>query len=412
MSLTKRLGLIAGAALSMSGVAMAQSSMDQSRAVTNELLSDAASRASLLAAAGGQTFTPKVGGYEQFRYVINRRDDNGLDANDNDLTLGFQNARTRLNVSGNIFNEDWAYFIQFGFGDSTDFFGSDGPGGSSSSGAFLEDAYGTYKIGNGWDVMWGQFKLPWLREELIGDTSQLAIERSVTNSVFSQGRSQGIQLGYSSDSFRFMGAFSDGVQTANTDFTSGSEADFGITARGDFKWAGDWKQFNDFTSWQNSQFAGMAGGAFHYQSGGDTVNTADVDIWAITGDVMIKGNGWNAFAELVYQNTDPSAGNETADWGFVLQGGIFVAPQWELFGRYDLISPDSDRTTDDNFSTLTFGVNHYITPESQAAKLTAQLEYFLDTQNKSIASPNTLTGLLGSAEDGQFAISAQLQLVF
>jgi hypothetical protein len=112
MSLTKRLGLIVGAAASLSS-AMAQTAMDQSRAYQNELFSDASRQVSQ---QGGGAFTAKFGGYEQVRFNANFRDDPNLD---NEFAMGFQNARTRLNAQGNVFSEDWGYFIQFGFGVET-----------------------------------------------------------------------------------------------------------------------------------------------------------------------------------------------------------------------------------------------------------------------------------------------------
>jgi len=395
----KRLIMIAGAALSVGTLAQAQT-LDQSRSYGKELLSDAATRTSSLAPAA-QDFTPAVHGYEQFRFNWNSRDDNGLDANDNDQTIGFQNARTRINVSGNIANENWGYFVQFGWG----------PDGNT----MLEDAYGWYKMGNGWSLKWGQFKLPLFREELVGDTNLLFIDRSVTNSTFSQGRSQGVQFAYEGDQFRFAGAFSDGLSTANTDYTSGSESDFGLTARFEYKWAGDWKQAKDFTSFQNSEYFGMVGGAIHYQSGGDTVNTTDATDLAATVDVSMEGNGWNAFAAVIYNNMDPSTGSAFADWAFQVQGGIFVSPDWELVAGWDIMVPDSDYGTpgDSNFSTFRIGVNHYIVPESHAAKVSIGLSYFLDNPSESaIATPNTLTGLLSSNSDSQWNLGGQVQLAF
>jgi hypothetical protein len=449
MSLTKRLGLIVGAAASLSS-AMAQSAMDQSRAYQNELFSDSARQVNK---QGGGAFSVKVGGYEQVRFSLNSRDDNTLD---NDMAWGFSNARTRINFSGNVFSEDWGYFIQFGLGDDTAV-GTPPPAGGTNSGTTaigpgLEDAFITYNMGNGWGMKVGQFKLPFLREELVGDTEQLAVDRSVTNSAFTQGRSQGLQFSYAQESFRFMGAFSDGLRTANTDYVSPAEADFALTARGEFMWSGAWSQADGgFTSWQNQNFFGMVGAAFHYQAGGNSFNTgegtvgpgnpssnpSDFDIWGVTADVTVKGNGWNAFGAFVYTSTDggnpgvgvvpypgtgtPGGANAPSmdDFGIVLQGGVFVDAQWELFGRVDMIFPDSSRTPagspvkfDDEMTTLTFGVNHYISPNSHAAKFTAQLQYFLDKQATGIAPASTLHGLLGSAEDPQWTITAQLQLVF
>jgi hypothetical protein len=396
MSRTKKVFLIAGAALSLGASAMGQSTLDQSRSYSNELLADSAGRTSALAQPA-RTFTVDVHGYLQFRYVWTHLDDDDLD---DDSAVGFQTARTVLSVSGNIINENWGYYVQFGF---------DRDGGSVN----LEDAYGTYKMDNGWNLMWGQFKLPILREELVSDKFQLAADRSATNSVFSQMRSQGVQLGFEGDQVRFMGAFSDGVRTANTDYTSGAEADWALTGRVEFKWAGDWKQARDFTSFQNSDYFGMVGGAVHWQSGGDTVGTFDGDMWMATVDISMEGNGWNVFGAAMYSNVDPDPGSSVKDWGWLVQGGFFVAPQWELFARYDMVIPDDDRVgSDENFSTITIGANHYVVPESHVAKATIQFIYFLDNPSESIVGTNTLIPLLGSNEDNQWSILGQFQLVF
>lgn len=111
---------------------------------------------------------------------------------------------------------------------------------------------------------------------------------------------------------------------------------------------------------------------------------------------------------------DPSTGNSLDDFGVVLQGGIFVADQWELFGRYDVSIPDdNDRAGDFSaFSTITLGVNHYLTPESQAAKLTIDALYTPDKQSESITPASTITGVLADSEGDQFNLRLQFQLVF
>jgi len=414
MSRTKSLCLFAGAALSLSGAALAQSTtgnLDASRAYAGDLLADANSRTSQLAQTAGK-FTVDVHGYMQFRYDFNHNDDNTVDK---DNTQGFQNARTRLNVSGNLFNEDWYYFIQFGWG----------PDGET----ILEDAYGSYKFGNGWEVMWGQFKAPFMREELISDKFLLAADRSQMWNTFTVGRTQGLQLGFEGQQARVMLSFNDGATNSNSgflsaqnsDFVSPGEADYAFTGRVEFKWAGDWKQALDFTSFQQSPFFGMVGGAVHWQSGGDSFaspyplgTTANVDIFGFTGDVSLEGDGWNAFAAATYTHVDPDGGTSTNNWGFLVQGGVFVSPKWELFGRWDSIFPDSDFSpNDDNFNTITLGANDYIMQDSHAAKFTVDFQWFLNNPaSSSIVNPNTLTGLLTTNSDNEWNIRAQMQLVF
>jgi len=406
MSRTKSLWLIAGAALSMGTAAMAQNTLDQSRAYSNELMADAAGRTSALA-QGTRNFTVDVHGFTQIRYIWTHVEDEDVgNEEDDDSAIGFQMARTRLSVSGNIIDENWGYFIQFGF---------DAP---EEGSATLLDAYGTYRMENGWNVMFGQFKLPFLREELVSAKHQLAWERSPMNESFTLDRAQGIQFGFEGDATRFMAAFSDGAGTANTDYTSGAEADFALTGRLEFKWAGDWRQFRDFTSFQNSDFAGMVGVAGHYQSGGETLGTTDADLWALTADVSVEGNGWNVFAAGVYTNSEPEGGEDTNNWAGLIQGGFFVSPQTEIFARLDVLVPDDDIDDSDEFTTITAGLNYYVVPESHAAKLTAGVIYFLDEPGAATSvvpgggGNSTLIPLLASDEDGQFSIVGQFQLVF
>jgi hypothetical protein len=371
---------------------------DFARAYEAELRADAAEQ--LSAQAVGPS-GPKVGGYLQFRYVINRRDNvpptvPPAPAGE-DLTVGFQDAKIKLTVAGNV-TEDFSYSLL------TNARLSDGT-------IELQDAVVNWKANENWTIRWGQFKLPLLREELMMDTRQLAVDRSAMNSEFTQGRSQLVQAGYSAEKVRFFLAFSDGLNTLNTDFNSPAEADYAFTGRCDWMFAGaDWARFNDFTSWRGSAFTGMVGGAAHWQSGGETDNTIDSDLLEVTADASLEGAGWSAFAEFVFRSTDPAVGTDADDMGFLVQGGIFVAEAWELFARYDGVFPDSG--TGDDFNTITAGVNYYVIPESHAAKFSLDFQYFIDAQATSIVAPNTLVGLLPSAEEGQWVMRLQAQLNF
>lgn len=397
MTTTRRLLLSAGLAAGLGGTVRAG---DGDGSLALDLVSDASARGAV--APQDQKFTVDVHGFIMFRYNWNQRDSGDpvvVAAGGNENTVGFQSAYTKLQIGGKIFSDAWTYGIQVKL--------------QESDGAMvLDDAWGAYTMENGWQVKWGQFKLPLLREELISDTAQLTANRSVLNSVFSQSRSQGVQFSTEQQGYRLAFAFSDGLSTKNTDYTSASEADFGLTARGEFKWAGDWKQAKDFTSFKGSPFFGMVGVAAHYQDGGETFATADASLLEATADVSLEGDGWNGYAAAIYRSVDPSGGSSLNDMGFLIQGGIFVGPTWELFARYDVVVPDTDRATDDTFSTVTIGANHYFVPDSHAAKLTLDFQFFLDKQSGSIAPASTLTGLLASDNDSQWNLRAQMQLVF
>lgn len=403
-------------------------SHDEIRAVVAEMLSDADSRTSMLAANAGHQdgnffissddggYTLNIYGLLQFRYLMNFRDDDntvGARAGD-DFESGFQTARTRIGMRGNIVNKDWSYVVQGNFTRDEGSFG-------------LEDAYVEYKLPNGLRIRWGQFKLPLLREELIDDPHQLTVERSVMNSIFTQGRSQGVALLCTSSWCNTGLAFSDGLNSANTDFTTptglaaapSGEADWAVTGRIEFLFSGAKKDLRDFTSPQGAPLGMMLGLAGHFQQGAnsDAITDVDRDTFEYTADMTFEGDGWNLFGAFVGRWDKFRAGgvdSDFNDFGGLVQGGIRVAANTELFGRWDAVFLDSDRgTTEDNFHFLTFGVNQYIA--GHAAKATADFVVALDETPDLVglgALPNTGIGLLGDTESGEVVVRLQFQLMF
>ena len=396
MSRNKTICLIAGAAVGFATAASAQVSRDEGNAQAAEFAAYNTSLASALQAGTG----PTAYGFTKFRYVINTRDET-LPVGQEDTAVGFMNAKTRIGFKGDV--DTFSYRVDGDF---------------DPEGVFeLNYATITHAYDNGWSVTVGQTKAPFLREELIDETGLLDMSRSIVNTVFSTGYTQGVFGTYETEDWRATGAFTDGARAKNTDFTSRDESDYAFTARFEYKIQGnDWDAFNDFTSFKGSDTAYMAGAAIHYQTGGSTFAsgtgaTPDVDILGLTADFTAEGNGWNAFAAFVALNTDPAVGIDRDDFGVVVQGGWFADDAWELFGRYAWTSPDDDTGLDD-FSALTVGVNHYFVPESHAAVFTADLVFFLDEESLGMVPANTENALLASGEDSQFALRAQLQLVF
>lgn len=396
MSHAKRLAVFAGATIGFGSVVCAQSS-DLSSAYAADLLNDSMTRKSLLGTSNS-TVTPF--GQIQFRYLWNNRDDDTLD---NDAATGFQTRRTKVGVKGKV-NDEWKFKVNGAF--------------ERDDGLFvLEDAYVDYHINDNWTIRFGQFKLPTLREESISSSQQQAADRSIMNELFNQDRSQGVMFSYAAadSGFRFSGALSDGLRTANSDFTSMAEADFALTGRFDWMFQGeDASVFDDFEGWtgQNGdEIVGNVGVAGHWQSGGETVGTADTDNWQLTVDAQVEGSGWSVFGAFVWDHADPEGGTESDNWGAVVQGGFFLQENWEAFARWDGIFADDDTGADD-FSTITVGINHFFIPNSHAAKFTADVQLFLDEQAASLAPASTGTGLLASSQDSQIALRLQMQLLF
>jgi len=436
MSQTRWVNLVAGMATTLGAIGSVNAdagqawtgSSDEVRALVAEMHADAATRSSLLQSSGaghdgkrfflaGDGFRLNVGGEVQFRYLMNFRDDGDGDRDgiiEDDFVSGFQTRRTALNFDGYVFDPSLFYKVSGNF----DFDGGD---------FNLEDAFVGYNFNNGFRVRWGQFRLPFMREELVAEVHQLAVDKSLYNQVFNQGRSQGIEVGYETENWNVKAAFSDGFRAQNTDYTanktvganflfSGGESDYAFTGRFEYLFSGAWKQFEDFTSPSGSDFGAMVGFAAHYE-GGDSSTAAfgrTYDYFAWTGDVSLEGDGWNVFAAGTGSYTDDGVGASADDYGFVVQGGIMIPDtKWEIFLRYDALVPDDSARTltsnDDWFNTVTAGVNYYM--HGHAAKWTFDVVYFIDSLN-TLGVPDTGIAYLADDDDGEVALRMQFQLLF
>lgn len=340
----------------------------------------------------------KLGAQLKFRYDINLRDDNTL--GHDDTTLGFSMRRTKIEGAGSITGSLKGKFV-IAFD-------------RSSGEAVLEDTLVDWEINNTLRATVGQFKLPFAREESIPSKRQLFHERSSANETFNQDRSQGVQLNLSADAWRAALAFSDGFNSDNTAFNSDAEADYAVTARAEFKFGdADWKAYDQFTSFRGASTGAMIAVAAHWQSAGDT-NPAlpdNAEMLGFTADASYMADGWNLYASFVWMNRDDGA-DDFDDMGMVVQGGLFFTDQLEGIARWSAVFPDSDRANDQDYSDLSLGMNYYIIPESHAAKLTAAVVYSFDATNDSIVSTSTGHNLLASDDDGQIALTLQLQLLF
>lgn len=431
--MSKNLILLAGAAASLGfqGVALAEApaagaqSADEVRAIVAEMLSDAETRSSLLQAGGGaghdgkgfvlasadNNFRLNVSGQIQFRYIANFRDDGDDNATDT-YEGSFQTRRTKLIFQGHVFEPELFYKVQGAFDRSGGDFG-------------LEEAFMGYDFGNGWKFRGGQFKLPFMREELVSSARQLLVDRSVVNEAFNQDFSQGIEASYEAENFRAAVAFSDGFGSRNTDLEE-DPADWAFTARVEVLFAGDWDQFKDFTSGQGSEFGFMLGGAANYEGSPNFPGSEDSKTFSWTIDASAEFDGFNLFAAFVGDHLDADSGGNVDNYGYVVQGGVYLSEDFELFGRWEQFLLDDDVFSNDDFKSIAVGFNYYI--YGHAAKFTMDVVWYFDEtagilgftdaneeQQPGLISDSTGKGigLLSSpVEDDQVAVRAQFQLLF
>jgi len=371
------------------------------RSLVGDVLADADSRAGLLQdgllagydrgffiAGPDGDFRLRVNGRLQFRFVYNHQDDGPED----DDRWSFENRRFRLSFSGHVFDKSWRYKIGGAF--------------DRDGGAFqTSDVYLEKDLGNGWSLRAGQFKGPFLREYLQSAFRQLAVDRSLVSAAFNQGRSDGVQLSWEGEQLAFYGLCSDGF---GNDDTAAFDEDTEIAITGRVEWlpAGGWKRFRDFSGWAGGGFGLLLGGAAHYEK--EEYGTAagpeeETVTWTIDASAEFGGAG--LFAAFVGRHLDAA---EQDQYGLVMQGGIFLAPdKWECFVRYEW---GDDDATGDDLSLLTAGVNRYFAGHD--LKLTLDVGYAFNAVGDLWASSGAGWRADESGSDGQIVLRTQFQLLF
>ncbi|MCH2143604.1 MAG: hypothetical protein MK082_00510 [Phycisphaerales bacterium] len=375
-------------------------------------------------------FTMHIKGQVQARWVMSHigDDDDSEDptfANQNATEWGFQVRRAKVKFQGNVVDKTWHYAVNGAF---------DGNGGFN-----FEEAFITHDMNDNMSLTFGQFKAPWLREELVSSANQLAVERSLVNEYFNADRTVGMMLGYKTDAWKLDVAYTNGVQTALRQGTyTNTPVKWSVQGRFEYKMSGDWSDFDSFTSSPGDDQAMMLGFGFMGQSWNgligsngaapvaDAYATDHTSMWGVTADFSAKFSGVSIFAAVVYQNYDfgdaPAGGTELDSvnpWGFVGQVGYSLNDEWELFGRMSWANNrglndanvGTNLAADAKLTLLTVGANYFI---NSNVKFTADWGINLEDSLNGQWADNTQvnTGWRQTNEDNEWVLRAQLQLLF
>ncbi len=408
------------------------------RGLVHDVLADADTRASLLndgLAAGWSEnfflaspdgrFLLTLDGMLQIRWIYNYHDEPDRHRR------GFENTRTRLTFRGHVFGPDVQYLVR---GE----FNRDQVPAPEGGGFELLDAWVRYNFTDNWSLRFGQFKLPFTRERLVSSATGLAVERSLVDETTNLGRSQGVELTYADATQRLAMALSDGatfgpgvrpifgsigVRMNSTALSVGNE--WAVTGRYEYLWAGDWEQFADLTSPPGDEFGLLLGIAAHGQQseslGTFTFGRDEIFMAGYTADLSAEWGGVNAFVSFthLYIDSPSSLVGHLNIMGIVAQAGMYIAPRWEIFaryewGQYDFRGGGTLRVPD--LHVVTAGVNYYI--DGHDLKWTTDLGVSIDALR--ISTPGNLgfvSDLAGyRSESGgaepQIVFRTQFQLLF
>jgi len=396
-----------------------QSSTSDATATIESVLRDAEQRSKLLATSGNAEagyengFYIRQGDFElrpsvwmQFRNVINYREDTG-GAKSDEFDQGFEIRRMRLDLTGTAFNH-----IEYKF---------QWEAAREGGGVSLLDAYAKWMINNDWGVKVGQFKDPLTHEKLVSASRQLAADRTMLDNIMGGSlydRVQGVTVIYGGadpnkgNPWNLEFGLTDGGPSKNTNFTKHG-FDFGLVARAEYKVMGDWRDYRDFTAKGTSKDLLVIGGAIDWSQAGDAdLALATVDAqWENTAGLGVYG------AILFGHRNDAfTGGDDSTDWGLLVQGGYMLNRSWEVFGRLDLTMFDDDIAfasgdTEDTFYEITVGANYYMGPDGSyghRAKFTVDLTFLPNGAPSAIDGIGILDANSGGTE---IVVRTQFQLM-
>ncbi len=316
-------------------------------------------------------------------------------------------------LDGNAFSRDFTYQFIWATSDTT-------------GNLQLQDAWGRYHIPNTpFAIRAGQIRNPLDHEQIIFATKSLTPERSIVNNVLLNGDDivKGASIGYGFDTpsiWRVEAAITSGQRNFDTDFQPfpTNTADWGAAARLDWKFMGDWKDYNQFTSLDDKDPLLIAGAGVDYtEAGAAAALTHVVDIQynlpqglSLYGAYLGRYTRHNAGSPTT--NGQPSSptspASNTYDSTFRFMAADLIGPHWEPFFRYEYLHFDGSELpagTGPNINDFTLGTNYYFA--GQRAKISAGASYLPEGSPVS----NTLGDLLVSHKGNEIIVQVQFQLI-
>ncbi len=393
---------------------LSQRRADEVKALVNEVLADADSRASLqntgltaghngcfFIASPDGNFLFKPGGAIGVRYIFNSRDDASQGGN----AEGFSLNPLYFWAKGHIYDPALRYVFVI---KST-----------CSGDIVVKDAYVEYDVADGWVLTGGQFNAPFLFEQSVSSLKQFGVDRSAVNGAFSVGNTQGVQVAYNAENWRAKGMIHNG--TGGTD--GAVDTDFAFCSRAEYLVCGTFQQFTDFATWSTDETGILLGAGFNWEltqpdpgAFPALLNRTDYDIvaWPIAAASEFNGVPLaGAITGCRFSSNDSGSTLPSADTlGCTVQGSYAVIPdKANVFVTYANLDLDEITGIQDKINIITFGGNYYWHKHNSRAVIEVVLAGDpISSTATSIGA--TTTGLMTSGQDNQTAVRAQYQAIY
>ena len=311
---------------------------------------------------------------------------------DGDAENGFEIRRLRPRLDGHLYSKDFTYSVVWDASRST---------GEVS----LLDAWVQWRFSPHWSIKGGQFRNSWIHEGDVSDSGQLAVERSLVDAILGGSetdRVQGFALIYGPDELpvRLEATYHDGANSKNTSFQDVG-SDFGMSGRAEYKLAGEWADYRDFTARDTKHDLLVLG------AGAGWTQSAGSDVIRTTIDAQYETPGrWGIYGAL-QGNIVRTDGESDFEWAAIAQAGYSINRRWEPFARYTLIAVAEDGL--DTYNEFAVGANYYLGENGDfghRAKFTFDLLYLPE----GAPQDETGTGVLQS-DEAEIVLRGQFQLM-
>jgi hypothetical protein len=352
--------------------------------------------------AGEVWFRPS--GVLQLRYTFNHRTElSGELAN----TSRFSVPRARVILDGGM-TDYLSFRLRLGV--------------LSNGNARFEQAYADVKLSEQLSLRAGILFLPAsigdaaAPQDLQGiDYTQYALQTSGGNAA-----AAGVRANFGR--VRAQAFFSDGLRTGFSEFAAPVAARVAVTGRveGRLFTQDDFSRFDTESSFRGSDLALRLGAAAHYQQGRVDGTLPGGDLQQYTADAMLEASGFSLLVAGRLLRINPEEGNTTNDPGLLLQAGVFVHERIELWARYDALFsdgqvhsfPDDRNGLPDDYQAFGVGINGYLLPRTNMAKLQADFTYVPDPIASTWADASDNSGVLLTESDSQWALRLQMVLSY
>jgi len=471
MSLTKFVGLLAGSTLTLTGVSygaaeanndttaqinqlkaeiaslkaaqgdqwLTEQRAEQIRGVVQDVLADSSTRSSFQGAAATSgydngfflssadgNFKLKINALEQVRFTWGNgygATNGGPDGESNNQ-WGFENRRTQVFFSGNVVDPSWKYLVGMAYDSQPDPYSRS----FSYSLSGLQPEFGLYyaqitkDMGDGFSVTVGQQNAAFtLQSQLFNAGMTQMGEYSIFEYAFGLGQQVGISAKWEKDAFRAMGGYYNAAYTPFGGDTAYSwdaqnNQSVALAGRAEVKMAGSWDQFSKESSFKGEEFGLVGGAGIFWQNarGQNQDPPYGFSPVGITVDANAKFGGFNAIAQVLWQNSYAFQNPDASTWGFNLQGGAFLTEDLEVFGawNYNNIGTFTNAGVASNF--LQVGGNWYFAKNNMKMTVLATIPLNVNAGEQ---GANTLAGRsFGMVDAGNvgnnFGLVLQLQLMF